>query len=205
MHSLVQPNAWVALKLPSDATKVLQVVPNTTISLGKYGLFPSNLILHRPYHVTYELLDKREDEPFSRLRVVPPEELYADVFAEEEASGSSSARFCATPADESDRILSATDGVEYSLVDPESGDVVARSNREVIDENARQTLSRDEIETLKRDGASAGKDLIAKLMLSHTALDQKTTFSLAKYKLLKTKKYIRRFQVRPLDVPAFGK
>ncbi len=36
-----------------------------------------------------------------------------------------------------------------------------------------------------------GKDLIAKLMLSHTAaIDQKASFSLAKYKLLKTKKYM---------------
>ncbi|OIW22964.1 hypothetical protein CONLIGDRAFT_145427 [Coniochaeta ligniaria NRRL 30616] len=198
MYSVVQPNGWVALKLPSDTTKVLQVVPNTTISLGKYGAFPSNLIIHRPYHLTYELEDKREGESFCRLRVVPSSELYADVFAEE--SG-----MCSAPADDSDRIISATDGVEYSLVDPESGKVVARSNREIIDDNARQTLTMEEIEELKRDGTGAGKDIIAKLLLSHTALDQKTSFSLAKYKLLKTKKYIRRFQVLPLDVPLLGK
>lgn len=65
-------------------------------------------------------------------------------------------------------------------------------------------MTQDEIEELKRDGNNAGKDVIAKLLLSHTALDQKTSFSLAKYKLLKTKKYIRRFQVLPLDVPNFS-
>ena len=91
------------------------------------------------------------------------------------------------------------------MVDPDSGEVLACSNREVIDESARQTLTQPEIEALKRDGTAAGKDIIAKLMLSHTALDQKTSFSLAKYKILKTKKYIRRFQVRPLDVASFGK
>ncbi|KAB5586254.1 Gcd10p family-domain-containing protein [Coniochaeta sp. 2T2.1] len=197
MYSVVQPNGWVALKLPSDTTKVLQIVPNTTISLGKYGSFPSNLIIHRPYHLTYELEDKREGESFCRLRVVPADELYADVFAEESGT-------CSTP-DDTDRIISATDGVEYSLVDPESGNVVARSNREIIDDNARQSLTQEEIEELKRDGTGAGKDIIAKLLLSHTALDQKTSFSLAKYKLLKTKKYIRRFQVLPLDVPLLGK
>lgn len=196
---LVQPHGFVALKLPSDTTKVLQVIPNTTISLGKYGAFPSNLIIHRPYHITYELLDKRDGESFCRIRAVPASELYGDVFAEEASATSS------TPADDSDRIISATDGVEYSLVDPESGNVVARSNREIIDDSARQTLTMDEIEELKRDGTGAGKDLIAKLMLSHTALDQKTSFSLAKYKLLKTRKYIRRFQVLPLDVPLLGK
>jgi tRNA (adenine-N(1)-)-methyltransferase non-catalytic subunit len=59
----------------------------------------------------------------------------------------------------------------------------------------------EEIEALKKDGAGAGKDLIAKLMLSHTAIDQKTAFSLAKYKLLKTKKYLRQFTILPVDVP----
>jgi tRNA (adenine-N(1)-)-methyltransferase non-catalytic subunit len=59
----------------------------------------------------------------------------------------------------------------------------------------------EEIEVLKREGTGAGKDLIAKLMLSHTGIDQKTTFSLAKYKLLKTKKYLKRFTILPLDVP----
>ncbi|KAH8885342.1 hypothetical protein GQ53DRAFT_729280 [Thozetella sp. PMI_491] len=198
MQSLVQPNAWVALQLPSESTRVLKVTPNTTISLGKYGSFPSNLIIERPYHITYEVLDKKPGESSSRLRVVPASELYADVFAEEETQAG------ASPGD-GDNIISAEDGVEYSLVDEDSGNVVVRSSTEIIDENARQTLTMSEIEELKRDGAGAGKDLIAKLMLSHTALDQKTAFSVAKYKLLKTKKYIRRFQVLPLDAAQFAK
>lgn len=66
---------------------------------------------------------------------------------------------------------------------------------------ATQTLTMEEIEALKKHGTNAGQDLIAKLMLSHTAIDQKTEYSLAKYKLLKTKKYIRRFSVLPVDVP----
>ncbi|KAK4032438.1 Gcd10p family-domain-containing protein [Parachaetomium inaequale] len=198
MHSVIRPNAWVALKLPSGSTKVLQIAPNTAISLGKYGSFPSNLIIGRPYHLTFELLDKLPDETFSRLRVVTTNELYAEVFAEESAPD------CATPAaGASDTVISATDGEEFSLVD-DKGNVIARSNREVIDENARQTLTQDEIEELKREGNNAGKDVIAKLLLSHTALDQKTSFSLAKYKLLKTKKYIRRFQVLPIDVATFA-
>ncbi|KAL1838496.1 hypothetical protein VTJ49DRAFT_2603 [Mycothermus thermophilus] len=204
MYSIIRPNAWVALKLPSGNTKVLQVTPNTTISLGKYGSFPTNLILGRPYHVTFELQDKRPDENFSRLRIVPADELYAEVFAEEAAAD------CVTPAASSggggnggDTVISAAGGDEFSLVD-DKGNVVARSDREVLDESARQTLTQDEIEELKREGSNAGKDVIAKLLLSHTALDQKTSFSLAKYKLLKTKKYIRRFQVLPLDVATFA-
>jgi tRNA (adenine-N(1)-)-methyltransferase non-catalytic subunit len=178
---------------------VLTDIPNDrTISLGKYGIFPANLIIGRPYHFTFELLDKQPDESFSRLRVVPTNELYAEVFADEAAPG------CSTPVPgASDTVIAATDGEEFSLVD-DNGNVIARSNREIIDDNARQTLTQDEIEELKREGNNAGKDVIAKLLLSHTALDQKTSFSLAKYKLLKSKKYIRRFQVLPVDVANFA-
>ncbi|KAJ4261637.1 tRNA (adenine(58)-N(1))-methyltransferase non-catalytic subunit trm6 [Fusarium torreyae] len=188
----VQPDSWVALRLPNETYRVLQVTPNTTISLGKYGSFPSNLIINRPYHFTYEVQDKREGETFARLRVVPAKELNADDLADTSAE--------ATEPAEGDDVIAPADGEELTLVD-ESGKVLIRSNREIIDDSARQTLKPEEIEELKRKGASAGKELIAKLLLSHTAIDQKTAYSLAKYKLLKTKKYIRRFTVLPLDVP----
>ncbi|KAL6824473.1 Gcd10p family domain-containing protein [Trichoderma sp. SZMC 28015] len=192
-RNTVQPNGWVAIRLPSEVTRVLQVVPNTTISLGKYGSFPSNLIIERPYHLTYEIQDKREGESFPRLRVVPGTELNADKLAD----------VSATESAEGDDVIEPANGEELTLVD-ESGKVVARSNREVIDESARQTLTMAEIDQLKREGASAGKELIAKLMLSHTAIDQKTAYSLAKYKLLKERKYMRRFTVLPLDVAQLG-
>ncbi|KAF4469379.1 tRNA (adenine-N(1)-)-methyltransferase non-catalytic subunit [Fusarium albosuccineum] len=164
-----------------------------TISLGKYGSFPTNLVIGRPFHFTYEVQDKLEGETFARLRVVPAKELNADDLADTSAE-----------ATEGEDVIAAADGEEMTLVD-ESGKVLIRSNREIIDDSARQTLSSEEIEELKRKGASAGKELIAKLLLSHTALDQKTAYSLAKYKLLKTKKYIRRFTVLPLDVPMLGR
>ena len=153
------------------------------------------MILERPYHLTFELLDKQPGENFSRLRIVPASELHAEVIAEEDAE-------CDNPTAES--VIAAKDGEEFSLVDPESGDTVASLHSMVIDENARQKLTQEEIEELKRDGTNAGYALIEKLLQSHTALDQKTSFSLAKYKLLKAKKYIRRFQVLPIDVANFA-
>ncbi|CAJ2511927.1 Uu.00g075520.m01.CDS01 [Anthostomella pinea] len=196
MHSLVEPNAWVALKMPAGNLRVLEIAPNTTISLGKYGSFPSNLIIHRPYHLTYELQDKQAPETFNRLRIVPASELYSDILSSGEVSSSTGE---ATPVSE-DAENAVPTGIEYSLVDPDSGAVVATTNRAELDASARQTLTMEEIEELKKDGTDSGKDLIAKLMLSHTAIEQKTQYSLAKYKLLKTKKYIRRFSVLPLDV-----
>ncbi|WQF82560.1 Putative tRNA (adenine(58)-N(1))-methyltransferase non-catalytic subunit TRM6 [Colletotrichum destructivum] len=200
MHHLVQPHQWVSLKLLSEDTKVLQIIPNTTISLGKLGSFPSNLVIERPFHLTYEILDRRDGENFSRLRVVPPSEIHADALADLNAQNAE---------DEGttlENIIAAPDGAEFELVDKESGDVVAHSRREIIDDAARQTLTTEEIEQLKQgNNTDAGKDIIAKLLLSHTAIDQKTAFSLAKYKLLKTKKYIRRFTIQPLDPLTLGK
>ncbi|KAI0552675.1 Gcd10p family-domain-containing protein [Xylaria curta] len=199
MHSLVQPNSWVVLRLPSGNLRVLQVVPNTTTSLGKYGSFPTNLIIQRPYHLTYELQDREPNENFNRLRIVPAAELYADILAEGEKTPVSEDATPAPDAEGADNDPSAE--VKYSLVDPDSGAVVATTDRDEIDASARQTLTLDEIEALKKDGTDAGRALITKLMLSHTAIDQKTEYSLAKYKLLKTRKYIRRFSILPLDVP----
>ena len=87
----------------------------------------------------------------------------------------------------------------YELIG-DNGEVVMRSNRGTIDDPSRQKMTMDEIEHLKKEGSGAGRDLISKLLLSHSAIDQKTTFSLAKYTLRKTKKYLRRFTVLPLDV-----
>jgi tRNA (adenine58-N1)-methyltransferase non-catalytic subunit len=58
----------------------------------------------------------------------------------------------------------------------------------------------DQIEALKFVGGGSGKDLIAKLLESHSAIDQKTAFGLAKYTLRKEKKYLRRFTILPVDV-----
>ncbi|GKT56188.1 tRNA (adenine-N(1)-)-methyltransferase non-catalytic subunit TRM6 [Colletotrichum tofieldiae] len=200
MHYLVQPHQWVSLKLLSEDTKVLQIIPNTTISLGKLGSFPSNLVIERPFHLTYEILDRRDGENFSRLRVVPPSEIHADALADLNAQNAEE------EGTTLENIIAAPDGAEFELVDKESGDVVAHSRREIIDDAARQTLTAEEIEQLKQgNNTDAGKDIIAKLLLSHTAIDQKTAFSLAKYKLLKTKKYIRRFTIQPLDPLTLGK
>lgn len=91
-------------------------------------------------------------------------------------------------------------GVAYSL-DENSGEIVMRSNRLTVDSETRQKLSASDIELLKSMDKEGGKAVVEALMASHTALDEKTAFSLAKYKLLKTKKYLRQFTVLPMDVP----
>lgn len=166
----------------------------STISLGKYGSFQANHLIGRPYHLTYEILDKAEVGTGSGLRVVPAAELYASIGDEATA----------TPPMTSEGKTSRANETEYELVG-EGGQLILRTNREIFDDATTQRMTMDEIELLKVEGAGSGKDLIAKILESHSNLDQKTAFALAKYTLRKTKKYMRRFTVLPLDVPLLAR
>jgi len=106
-----------------------------------------------------------------------------------------------TPAEEvSLRASTTKNGPEYEVVG-ENGEVVLRTNRGTVDDPNSQTMTMAEIEELKAQGTGSGKDLIARVLDSHVALDQKTAYALAKYTLRKTKKFLRRFTVLPLDIP----
>lgn len=78
--------------------------------------------------------------------------------------------------------------------------IETRTNRNTVDDPTNQKLTMAEIEALKQDETGTSKELIAKILQSHSTLDQKTAFSLAKYTLRKNKKYLKRFCVLPLDV-----
>ncbi|KAL8712731.1 MAG: hypothetical protein Q9220_002939 [cf. Caloplaca sp. 1 TL-2023] len=193
MHpDLIRPHVFVALRIPSGSHSLHEVKPNTTISLGKYGSFQSVHLIGRPYHYTYEILDKVDEKTGSGLRIVPATELYADIGDDGVSS----------PVDLEQEKLDEEKGVrpQYEVVDAQ-GEILIRTNRNIVDDARSQTMTMEEIEMLKAEGRGSGKDLIAKILDSHSALDQKTTYALAKYTLRKTRKYLRRFTVLPVDVP----
>ncbi|KAG9387402.1 Gcd10p domain containing protein [Pyrenophora tritici-repentis] len=187
MHSYIRPNTHVALRLPSGLYKIIEITPNTNIYLGKFGTFNSNLLIGRPYYLTYELLDKDDGKSKTELRVVPASELHAETLGSEQVP----------VADASDENAEGNAG--FDIVG-EDGQVIMRNNRLTIDDASRQALSMAEIEELKKAGAGSGKEIIAKIMASHNAIDEKTSFSLAKYTLRKSKKYLKRFTALPMDV-----
>ncbi|KAF2128373.1 hypothetical protein P153DRAFT_318112 [Dothidotthia symphoricarpi CBS 119687] len=187
MHSYIRPNTHVALRLPSGLLKILEITPNISINLGKFGIFNSNLLLGRPYYLTYELLDRDDGKSKTELRVVPASELHAEAIGEGRA-----------PVAEAQE-ETAEGGAGFDIVG-EDGQVIMRNNRLTVDDASRQTLSMEEIEELKKAGTGSGKDIIAKIMASHQAIDEKTSFSLAKYTLRKSRKYMKRFTALPMDV-----
>lgn len=169
-----------------ENVKLVLTLPSN-IYLGKFGTFNSSLLLGRPYYLTYELLDKDDGKSKTELRVVPASELHAEALGSDHAP--------ATEASDEN----AEGGAGFDIVG-EDGQVIMRNNRLTVDDASRQALSMVEIEELKKAGAGSGKEIIAKIMASHNAIDEKTSFSLAKYTLRKSRKYMKRFTALPMDI-----
>jgi tRNA (adenine-N(1)-)-methyltransferase non-catalytic subunit len=170
---------------------------SSTISIPKYGTFSANLLLGRPYYITYDLLDRQDgNKKTTVLRAVPAAELHAEHLSND----------VATPAESRDEKTAATPAAEDSIeVIDNDGQVLIRNNRLTVDDPSRQALSMEEIEELKKAGTGSGKEIIAKIMAAHSALSEKTQYSLAKYTLRKSRKYMRRFTVLPMGVDVLSK
>lgn len=159
------------------------------VSLGKFGAFQTSQIIGRPYHTTFEILDKPASDGHG-LRAISAAELHAEFLIAESIN--------AGDANDSGNSESTTDSASALTGELEE---VMRTNQFTVDTTDSQKLSYQDIEELKKNVGGSGKEIIAKLLESHTALDQKTVFSLAKYTLRKQQKYLKRFTVIPVDVP----
>ena len=157
------------------------------ISLGKYGACHANQILGRPFHLTFEISDRSDVLDDRELRIVPATELHADALIDQSE----------TPGPQEDGVTTPNPDCEGA---EEEVSLDTRTNRNIVDDPSVQRLTMAEIEALKQDDTGTSKDLIAKILQSHSTLDQKTAFSLAKYTLRKNRKYLKRFCVLPLDV-----
>ena len=134
----ILPYAHLLLRLPSGAPRVVQIIPDITISLGKFGSFPSNSLLYRPYNLTFDILDP----PAVGLRLVSAEEVTRDILgggedAEVEGMGHYD--------------------LEVAVDSEEDGGEVMRTNKETIDDPLSQKLSWVEIEQLKKEGTGSGR------------------------------------------------
>ena len=120
---------------------------------------------------------------------MPASELNAEVIAED-----------VTPTerrDEATTLKANGVGEGYDLL-AEDGTTIMKNNRLTIDDTSRQALSQQEIEELKK--SAGGKQIIEKILANHAGLDEKTTYSKAKYTLRKSKKYMKRLTVLPVDL-----
>ncbi|KAK6528779.1 tRNA (adenine(58)-N(1))-methyltransferase non-catalytic subunit trm6 [Orbilia ellipsospora] len=227
---LIQPNDDVLIHLPSETIKLVKIVPDSIIGLGKFGSFPANSLLGRPYYLTWNILD---GDSFG-LELVPISELNSEKLATHAESDPKPSKKSQKPSDSS--AASGVDSPGLALEDTALGIQVGedgeeddedvaldagmlqqelekeqrlweqekKTNREIRDDQTAQTMTWQEIEKLKKSGGTgSGKEIIARLLQSHAYIDKKTAFSLAKYTKRKTNKYLKRIRVVPADVPNF--
>ncbi|KAK1391184.1 tRNA (adenine(58)-N(1))-methyltransferase non-catalytic subunit TRM6 [Heracleum sosnowskyi] len=70
-----------------------------------------------------------------------------------------------------------------------------KDNRALVDNNTAQTLTGDEIDVMRREGAT-GNEIVEALIANSATFDKKTSFSQEKYRLKKQKKYAPRVLLR---------
>ncbi|CAK3935714.1 tRNA (adenine(58)-N(1))-methyltransferase non-catalytic subunit trm6 [Lecanosticta acicola] len=187
-HSHIRPNTYLFLRLLTETLKLVEIKLNTIVEVGKLGSFPSNLLVGRPYYHTYEILEKKEGELYSRLRIVPPAELHAEAGLDDAPTPTESREDTATPVP-GDALPTSHD-----LLSEEE----AKNNRLTVDDASRQQLTHAAIEELKK--SAGGKEVIERILANHKGLDEKTAFAKAKYMARKNKKYLKRFTALPMDL-----
>ncbi|CAM6015401.1 unnamed protein product [Sphagnum balticum] len=82
-----------------------------------------------------------------------------------------------------------------SIESEEAVESMCRDNRGLIDNNTAQTLSAEDIEQMRREGAT-GKAIIEALVANSASFEAKSAFSQEKYKRRKQKKYAPHVLVR---------
>ncbi|XP_044474500.1 tRNA (adenine(58)-N(1))-methyltransferase non-catalytic subunit trm6-like [Mangifera indica] len=70
-----------------------------------------------------------------------------------------------------------------------------RDNRAIVDNNKAQSLTGEDIDAMRRQGATGG-EIVEALIANSATFDKKTSFSQEKYRLKKQKKYAPRVLVR---------
>lgn len=218
----ILPNAFVFARLPSGKSQIIRVTPNSCvpcstilkeavwwwsaciltilrdISIPKIGTFPANDLLHRPYHLTFDVLDS----PEPHLKIVSREECTRDFLGQAEAE----------EAEAFEDELDADAVAELSPTTPPIASTQTtiagiapeevKTNRTTVDDPNAQKLTAEEILRLKAEhGGDSGKKIIEAILSNHSELHKKTTFSLHKYTIRKRNKYLKRFTVEPVDIP----
>lgn len=59
----IKENEYVFMQLPSGNHKIVKTVPNTVVSLGKFGTVDSSTLINLPFFQSYEIVNKNEVRP----------------------------------------------------------------------------------------------------------------------------------------------
>ncbi|KAK9383518.1 Gcd10p family-domain-containing protein [Kockiozyma suomiensis] len=163
-EDIIQPNYYVLIRLPSLTLRVVQLIPHTTIHVGKFGAFYADDIIGKPFGYTYEIRDDKHVDV---------------IYSSEGLFASSDVNIDKTEEDD--------EGDDESAQD----DGKINTNETTIDDTSVQKLSMKEIEDLKK--TEKGERIVEQVIKSHGAFDKKSIYSKAKYTRRKQQKFLRRF------------
>lgn len=192
---LITFNQFVILKLPSDNLKIVELRPNGSISLGKFGAFNVNDIIGYPLGTTFEILYDEDgvDTKVEEKKIVDKRHLNKIPVGKVKVQ------------DQNRKIIREN---EKNVEDNEDnnnnmneliGMNSSENNQNLINlGNDVQKLSMKEIEELKKNKKNS-KDIIEKIIKSHDKFHEKTIYSQAKYLKRKRQKFAKFFTVNYLS------
>ncbi|GAB4852513.1 hypothetical protein Ancab_016727 [Ancistrocladus abbreviatus] len=93
------------------------------------------------------------------------------------------------------RVLQTEEGNDAPEKEDGIREDVLKDNREIIDNNKAQSLTGEDIDAMRRQGAT-GDEIVEALIANSATFEKKTSFSQEKYRLRKQKKYAPRVLLR---------
>lgn len=158
---------YVLVKLPSLGTKIVQMIPDGIINLGKFGNFEVNGVIGHPFGTAFEILEDNKVNVIKSL----DEDVEEEATEEEELTKDALTQILSNSAENNQNIINIGSKI--------------------------QKLSNKEIDELKESGANSniGQLIIQKMVEGHDGFDKKTIFSQQKYLKRKQQKFLRRFTI----------
>ncbi|KOG97095.1 tRNA 1-methyladenosine methyltransferase subunit GCD10 [Saccharomyces eubayanus] len=188
-------NQHVIVRLPSKNYKIVELKPNTSISLGKFGAFEVNDIIGYPFGLTFEIFYDNEDStavektdsksknkiPIGKVRLLSQEV--------EDESNDKDDSHSEPPLSTKEKSVS----VELSNINSSA------TNQNLVNMGSKaQELTIGEIEQMKQESLSS-KEIIDKIIKSHKSFHNKTVYSQEKYLNRKKQKFAKYFTVEYLS------
>ncbi|EJS41954.1 gcd10p [Saccharomyces arboricola H-6] len=188
-------NQHVIVRLPSKNYKIVELKPNTSISLGKFGAFEVNDIVGYPFGLTFEIYYDNEEvqsdvktdsKPKNKIPIGKVRLMSQEVKDENNDKDVS-------PSEQPLSIKDKSVSIELTSVDSSA----TNQNLVNMGSNA-QELTIEEIEKMKQESLSS-KEIIDKIIKSHKSFHNKTVYSQEKYLNRKKQKFAKYFTVEYLS------
>lgn len=193
-------NQHVLITLPSEKSKIAELRPDGTVSLGKFGAFHVNDVVGFPLGTKFEIFYDEETDKWNEMQK------QKNGGKEKNRIPVGKVRVLTQGRDNPSEYCSElNDGMEENGLNSDSLNVTAfttdssESNRNLIDRgHGVQKLSTEDIERLKQKSV-ASQEIISQMIKSHGSFDKKTVFSQEKYLQRKQRKFDKIFTVNYLS------